>query len=208
MRTWLRASRTARCLLVALGVSVVALGITGLGALASAAGGRGDGGLRPFTVTSPNFRDGGRLPVSAEFGGPGSEGSGCSGRNLAPALRWTNAPAGTRGFAMTMNDVDAPVAGGFHHWIVFNIPASVHELAGHGQNPFSEGTNSFGMTGYDGPCPPPTGQVHHYVFTTYALSVDHVAGEHLTFEQLLQAIAPDVLGATSIVGTFRRPLDR
>ena len=122
------------------------------------------------------------------------------------SLRWVNAPAGTKSFAFTMNDVDAPVAGGFHHWVVYNIPASVHELAGHGQNPFTEGTNSLGQTGYLGPCPPPTGQVHHYVFSVYGLSVAEVPGTN-TFEQLLQAIATDVLGVTSIVGTFRRPLD-
>lgn len=157
----------------------------------------------PFTIVSPNFTDGGWLPLSSEFGGPGSQGSGCSGKNMAPALKWFNVPAGTKGFAFTINDVDAPVAGGFHHWIVYNIPANVDELHGHGQNPFSEGTNSYGTIGYGGPCPPPDGQPHHYVFTVYALSVSHVSGEHITFEKLLQEIAPDVLGATSIIGKFK-----
>jgi Raf kinase inhibitor-like YbhB/YbcL family protein len=210
MLTWLRASRTARYLLVTIGVGLLAIAVTGFGVVASSAASRqsaGEARLHPFTITSPDFRDDGRLPVSAEFGGPGSQGSGCSGQNLAPTLRWTNAPAGTVGFAFTMNDVDAPVAGGFHHWIVYNIPASVRELVSHGQNPFTEGTNSFGQNSYDGPCPPPTGQIHHYIFTVYALSVSQVAGAHDSFEQLLQAIAPDVLGATSVIGTFRRPLD-
>jgi Raf kinase inhibitor-like YbhB/YbcL family protein len=210
MRTLLHASRRVRYLALALGAGLLAAGAAGLAPVASAAAGAhaaGDVRLHPFTITSPNFRDGGRLPVSAEFGGPGSAGSGCNGQNLAPALRWVNAPAATAGFAFTMNDVDAPRAGGFHHWVVYNIPASVHSLAGHGQNPFTEGTNSFGQTNYDGPCPPPTGQVHHYIFTVYALSVAQVPGAALTFEQLLAAIAPDVLGATSVIGTFRRPLD-
>ena len=201
MHTWLRARRL-RLVLVTLGVGGLALAATGLTTLAAA--GAGETRLHPFTVTSPNFRDDRLLPVSAMANAPAF---GCSGRNQAPTLRWTNVPAGTKGFAFTMNDVDAPRAGGFHHWIVYNIPADVHQLVGHGQNPFSEGTNSTGQIGYFGPCPPPTGQVHHYVFTVYALSVSEVPGAHLTFEQLLQAIAPDVLGATSVIGTFRRPLE-
>jgi Raf kinase inhibitor-like YbhB/YbcL family protein len=162
--------------------------------------------FHPFTVVSPNFRDGTFLPVSSEFGGPGSAGSGCSGKNLAPTVRWFNVPAGTKSFALTINDVDAPVAGGFHHWIVYNIPPAVTALAGHGKNPFSEGTNSYGTIGYGGPCPPPTFQVHHYIFTVYALTVSHVPGTHITFEKLLSEIAPDVAGATSVIGKFRLPL--
>lgn len=206
MREWLRAPRSARRLLLAIGLGVAAIGATGLSsvAVAMATSHSGDARLHPFTITSPNFRDDQPLPVSAEANAPAF---GCAGQNQAPTLRWTNVPAGTNGFAFTMNDVDAPVAGGFHHWVVYNIPASVHQLVGHGQNPFTEGTNSTGGIGYFGPCPPPTGQVHHYIFTVYALSVAQVSGAHNTFEQLLQAIAPDVVGATSVIGTFRRPLD-
>jgi Raf kinase inhibitor-like YbhB/YbcL family protein len=206
MRRWLGASRSAKRLLLAIGLGVAALGVTGLssGTLARASTHSGEAKLHPFTITSPNFRDGRPLPVSAESNAPAF---GCNGQNQAPTLRWTNVPAGTNGFAFTMNDVDAARAGGFHHWVVYNIPASVHELVGHGQNPFTEGTNSVGTTGYFGPCPPANGQVHHYIFTVYALSVAQVAGDHNTFEQLLQAIAPNVVGATSTIGTFRLPLD-
>jgi Raf kinase inhibitor-like YbhB/YbcL family protein len=206
MREWLGAPRSARRFLVALGAGLAGLGFLGLAPVlpAVASGHSGEAELHPFTITSPDFRDDRPLPVSAMANAPAF---GCSGQNQAPTLRWTNVPAGTRSFAFTMNDVDAPVAGGFHHWIVYNIPASVHELAGHGQNPFTEGTTSLGTTGYFGPCPPPTGQIHHYIFTVHALSVDNVPGAALTFEQLLQAIAPDVVGATSLIGTFRRPLD-
>src|SRR5215469_13647004 len=111
--------------------------------------------LHPFTIVSPNFRDGGFLPVSAEFGGPGSQGSGCSGQNLAPRLIWFNIPAGTKGFAFTINDVDAPVAGGFHHWVVYNIPRGHPFLAGHGQNPFSEAPTATGRSATAVPARPP-----------------------------------------------------
>jgi Raf kinase inhibitor-like YbhB/YbcL family protein len=161
--------------------------------------------FHPFTIVSPNFGEDTFLPVSVEFGGPGSAGSGCSGQNLAPTLHWFNVPSGTKSFAFIITDVDAPVADGFHHWIVYNIPRQVTSLRGHGSNPYSEGTNDYGTVGYGGPCPPPDGQVHHYIFTVYALSVSHITGTHLTFSKLIVKIAPDVVGATATIGKFRLP---
>lgn len=151
---------------------------------------------QPFTLTSPTFHDGGPLPKSAEFNQ-----DGCNGGNMAPELNWTGVPKGTEGFAFTITDYDAPVTEGFHHWVVYNIPGSARELEGN--HPFSEGTNDFGLTGYDGPCPPPDGQLHHYVFRLYALSTSHISGKALTFDQLLKAINPFFIGAVSIVGTFK-----
>jgi Raf kinase inhibitor-like YbhB/YbcL family protein len=130
------------------------------------------------------------------------------GKNLAPTLRWFNVPAGTKSFTLTITDPDAPVAGGFHHWVVYNIPRSHPFLFGHGFNPFSEGTNDFGHVGYDGPCPPATGQPHHYTFTVYALTVRHIRGVRLTYPQLMTKIADYVQGATSIIGKFSLPLHR
>jgi Raf kinase inhibitor-like YbhB/YbcL family protein len=150
----------------------------------------------PFTLTSPDFKDGGALPQSSEFNQ-----FGCTGANIAPQLDWTGVPKGTKGFALTVTDYDAPVARGFHHWIVYNIPASARELEGN--NPFSEGTNSYGTVGYGGPCPPPDGQLHHYVFRLYALSISHVSGKALTFDALLNAIDSSVIGTTSRIGTFK-----
>ncbi|HEU5228302.1 MAG TPA: YbhB/YbcL family Raf kinase inhibitor-like protein [Ktedonobacteraceae bacterium] len=192
-----------RLLITGLGVGILVLGLIAFSPLVSMAKGSNtvaatSDDLHPFTVTSPNFREDGPLPRTAEFGG----GNGCTGKNIAPTLNWRGVPAGTMGFAMTMNDVDAPVAGGFHHWIVYNIPAQVRSINGH--NNFTGGTNSFGQTVYDGPCPPPTGQIHHYIFTVYALSVPSIQGQGLTFEALLQAISKDVVGATSTIGTFKR----
>src|SRR5580658_4767787 len=91
--------------------------------------------FHPFTIVSPNFGEDTFLPVSVEFGGPGSAGSGCRGQNLAPTLHWLNVPSGTKSFAFIITDVDAPVADGFHHWIVYNIPRQVTSLRGHGSNP-------------------------------------------------------------------------
>lgn len=154
--------------------------------------------LHPFTITSPSFRDGGPLSQKNEFNQ-----DGCTGSNIAPELNWTNVPAGTQSFVMLMSDYDAPLAGGFHHWIVYNIPATARQLEGN--SPFTEGTNSFGLIGYDGPCPPPTGETHHYLFLLYAINIAHVGGQGLKFGAVVSAIGGHVLGATSIIGTFHLP---
>ena len=154
--------------------------------------------LHPFTITSPDFRDGGPLSRKAELNQ-----FGCTGSNIAPELNWRNVPTGTKSFVLLMSDYDAPVAGGFHHWIVYNIPADARELEGN--HPFTEGTTSFGFMGYGGPCPPPTGETHHYLFLLYATNIAHVGGPGLTFSEVVSAIQGHVLGATSIIGTFHLP---
>ncbi|MFD8479290.1 YbhB/YbcL family Raf kinase inhibitor-like protein [Kitasatospora sp. NPDC059673] len=166
--------------------------------------------LTPFTLTSPDFRDGGKLPQWTEFGGPGSEEASCHGKNLAPQLNWRNSPAGTQGYALLVNDPDAPLAGGWHHWVLYDIPGATHRIEGHGTLQFTQGANSFDthglpVVGWGGPCPPATGQPHHYVFTLYALSTPTLPTAGMTYEQVTAAIEPYVLGATSIVGTFRLP---
>jgi phosphatidylethanolamine-binding protein (PEBP) family uncharacterized protein len=90
-----------------------------------------------------------------------------------------------------------------HHWIVYNIPASARQLQGN--HAFTEGTNSFGFTSYGGPCPPPTGETHHYLFLLYATNLAHVGAQGLKFGQVVSTLQGHVLGATSIIGTFHLP---
>lgn len=156
-----------------------------------------EGRARPFTLVSPDFTECSPLPHRSEL-----DRFGCDGRNVAPTLRWTGVPQGTTSFALTMTDYDAPVAGGFHHWVVYNIPANAEML--NGSSRFTQGLNSFGFSGYGGPCPPADGQIHHYSFTLYALTATAPLKAGLTYDELIPLISPDVIGATVTIGTFAR----
>lgn len=156
--------------------------------------------LHPFTISSRDFYDGGPLAKTFEFNQ-----DGCTGANLSPQLHWDNVPTGTKSFALLMVDYDAPLAGGWHHWIIYNIPGSVHSLAKGSDLAFTEGINDFGTLGYGGPCPPATGETHHYLFLLYATDLANIGAGGMTYNQVLNAIQNDVLGATSIIGTFDLP---
>lgn len=123
-----------------------------------------------FAVASSDFTDGGRLTDAQVF-----DGFGCTGGNVAPALAWSGAPAGTRSFAVTAYDPDAPTGSGFWHWLMFDIPVDTTSLAAGStgsERPAGaiEVRNDYGGTGFGGACPPP-GPAHRYVFTVFALKV-------------------------------------
>lgn len=131
-----------------------------------------------LTVISNSFKDGDHLNsdhvLSADYG------FGCSGGNQSPHLKWSGAPAGTKSFAVTCYDPDAPTGSGFWHWVVANIPADVTELplgAGNSANKLlplgaQEVRTDFGQAGYGGPCPPQGDKPHRYIFTVFAVKTE------------------------------------
>ena len=137
-------------------------------ALGSAAG-------KEFKLTSPDVHQGKSITMAQVFNG-----MGCTGQNISPALAWSDAPAGTKSFAITVYDPDAPTGSGWWHWVVYNIPAATTSLpAGAGDASKNllpagavQGNTDFGAPGYGGPCPPPGSKVHHYQFTVFALKVE------------------------------------
>lgn len=126
-----------------------------------------------FRLTAPDLESRGRITAAHVFNG-----MGCTGQNISPALNWSNAPAGTKSFAVTAYDPDAPTGSGWWHWVMYNIPANATGLAagaGNGRNAprgSQEGRTDFGSKGYGGPCPPAGDKPHHYHFTVFALKVD------------------------------------
>jgi Raf kinase inhibitor-like YbhB/YbcL family protein len=127
-------------------------------------------------LRSDSFNDGDYLGadhvLSEQYG------FGCAGGNVSPALSWSGAPDGTRSFAVTCFDPDAPTGSGFWHWVVVNIPPDVSGLpagAGGGEG-LPAGAlqvrTDVGAPGYAGPCPPEGDHPHRYLFTVYAVSLD------------------------------------
>ena len=128
-----------------------------------------------FMITSPQIQAGGRMANEQVFNS-----FGCQGDNISPAIQWSGAPPGTKSFALTVYDLDAPTGSGWWHWVVFNIPSNVTSLAKNAGNPQANLTpagsvqsrTDFGKPGYGGPCPPAGDKPHRYQITVYALKVD------------------------------------
>lgn len=125
-------------------------------------------------VTSPDLKDGDTMAEAQVFNS-----FGCSGENVSPELNWSAAPKGTKSYAVTVYDPDAPTGSGWWHWTVFNIPANVSKLERGAGNDASklpngakEGRTDFGKTGYGGACPPPGDKPHRYIFKVHALKTD------------------------------------
>ncbi len=122
-----------------------------------------------FRLLSKDFDEGGTLPMEQVLNGFGHH-----GQNRSPHLAWEGAPEGTKSFVVTMFDPDAPTGSGFWHWVVVDVPASVHELPA-GVASFPTGSrqtrNDLGTQEYAGAAPPP-GLAHRYVYTIRALSVE------------------------------------
>ena len=125
-----------------------------------------------FMLSSDDFKDGAALDPAFT----------CDGKNVPPGLKWSGEPAGTKSFALTLEDLDAP-RGSFTHWLIVDIPAGVNYLEREGKLPVParELKNSFGEPGYGGPCPP--SGTHRYIFTLYALSAARLEGSQTSIEK-------------------------
>jgi Raf kinase inhibitor-like YbhB/YbcL family protein len=149
---------------------------------------------RGMTLSSSAFHAGTAIPKRHT----------CDGVDLSPPLSWSGVPAGTRSFALVVDDPDAR---GFTHWVLFNIPASTASLA-EGIKPgtlpagAAEGPNDFGSIGYRGPCPP--SGTHRYSHRVYALDVASVGPSPPTKERFEASIKRHVLAQAELVGTYQR----
>jgi Raf kinase inhibitor-like YbhB/YbcL family protein len=130
-----------------------------------------------FELISSDIQAGKSMPKAQEY-----QGFGCNGDNLSPQLTWRDAPDGTKSFAITAYDPDAPTGSGWWHWVAFNIPANVHELPTGAGNPTSDlapagmvqHRTDYGTAGFGGACPPKGDKPHRYQFKVFALDVAHL----------------------------------
>ena len=161
-----------------------------------------------FTLSSPDFSNGSSLGNTQVFNG-----FGCSGENVSPALSWAGAPAGTRSYAVTVYDPDAPTGSGWWHWVLFNLPADSHGLpAGAGDSakhllPASavQSRTDFGKPGYGGPCPPVGDKPHRYIFTVFALKTDKLPLDAETGPAMVGFyLNQQKLGTASVTAYFGR----
>ncbi len=148
-----------------------------------------------FEISSPAFANGAAIP--SKFS--------CKGQDISPALTWTEPPAGTKSFALIMDDPDAPV-GIWVHWIIFNIPASSRDLkeATPTDPQLSDGSiqgiTSARSNGYHGPCPP--SGTHRYYFKLYALDTMLSLSSNADKKSLLAAMEGHILANAEWMGTF------
>ena len=125
----------------------------------------------------------------------------CDGKDISPHLAWSGTPEGTKSFALTCIDPDAPM-GDFIHWLAYNIPATTSEIPQGGPVPTGarEVTNDFGKKSYGGPCPP--SGTHRYFFTIYALKVSDL-GE-ASKSKFLKIVKENQLASAEIIGLYKR----
>lgn len=151
-----------------------------------------------FTVTSSATPDG--SVVDPEQLAPEQDGS-----SVSPDLAWDGAPEGTKSFAVTCFDPDAPTGSGFWHWVAWDLPADARELpAGIGRDDarLVQARNDFGRSGFDGPNPPPDGP-HRYEFTVHALPVASLGADpDVPHVGTRFAIHTQRIGSASLTATY------
>ena len=161
-----------------------------------------------FTLSSRDIANGKPMSSREVF-----QGFGCEGGNTSPELSWQNAPAGTKSFAVTVYDPDAPTGSGWWHWTVVNLPASTHALPSGAGNPDAsqlpagavQGRTDYGQPGFGGACPPVGDKPHHYQFTVWALKVDKLPiNEQTSGAMVGYMLNANALAKATLTATYGR----
>lgn len=154
-----------------------------------------------MTLTSASFAKNGAIPAK----------HGCEGADVSPPLAWSDPPAGTKSFALVVDDPDAPDPQApqtiWVHWVAYAIPATaggLDEGASGKAMPAGarEGQNDWKKPGWNGPCPP-VGR-HRYFFKLYALDVELKDATIATRAELQRAMTGHILGSAGLVGTYEK----
>ncbi|MGH3583840.1 MAG: YbhB/YbcL family Raf kinase inhibitor-like protein [Mycobacterium sp.] len=159
-----------------------------------------------FVLMSTAFADGAAIPARHT----------CEGVDVSPPLAWGAPPPGTKGFALIVDDPDAPDPAAprpapWVHWVLYGLPADARSLP-EGVSPVGlppgtrAGTGDLGGPDYQGPCPP-VGR-HRYVFRLYALDTPLPDLGAANKTALLDAMRGHVLGTATLTGTYQKTPER
>ena len=150
-----------------------------------------------ISVRSPAFQEGGMIPSKYT----------CDGQDLSPPLMWEGVPEATKSIALISDDPDAPM-GTWVHWVMWNIPPNVRELAENVPperelpNGSRQGITDFGRPGYGGPCPP--SGTHRYYFKIYALDTMLDLPSSTRKVDLVKAMKGHILAEGQLMGKYKR----
>lgn len=151
-------------------------------------------GVYAMKISSSAFVDSGVLPAKYT----------CDGKSISPAIKWQDAPADTKSFALIYDDPDAP-GGTWTHWILYNLPPTTDSLEENvKQLPAGTkvGVNSWPQQAYGAPCPP-FGE-HRYIFHLYSLDTMLNLSGTVTSEKLQQAMQGHILATATLMGRYKR----
>ena len=144
-------------------------------------------------LTSSSFENGADIPRKFT----------CDGGDMNPELEVHNVPENAESLVLVLHDPDSPGAGGFAHWLVWNIDPRTTFIKEESVPPGAmEGTNDFHEVRYRGPCP--SHGAHHYHFKLYALDVTLDLPEKTGSRDLEVAMKGHVLAKTELVGIYER----
>jgi Raf kinase inhibitor-like YbhB/YbcL family protein len=183
---------------IVLALTVLAIATMGCKGRIESAGTSGERSPKmTISVSSSAFQEGGMIPSKYT----------CDGQDISPPLNWDRTPEATKSIALVSDDPDAPM-GTWVHWVMWNIPPDVHELAEHiPSNPelpdgSRQGVTDFGRSGYGGPCPP--GGTHRYYFKVYALDTMLELPDRTKKADLLKAMKEHILAEGQLMGKYKR----
>ncbi len=148
-------------------------------------------GVVTMKLTSPEFSHNGNIPSELT----------CDGSDISPALIISDVPPNAKSLVMIVDDPDAPV-GTWDHWIVFNIPPSTIQIPKGTEPEGTAGKNSWGRTGYGGPCPP--SGTHRYFFKLYALDIVLNLPQGAAKKELERAMEGHILAQAQLMGRYKR----
>jgi Raf kinase inhibitor-like YbhB/YbcL family protein len=123
------------------------------------------------------------------------------GGNISPPLRFIDVSQNAKSLVLVCHDPDAPIEGGFTHWLVWNIKPETSEiLEGDLPRDFTQGLNDWQTYKWDGPNPP--SGTHRYNFYLYAIDINLGLSSDAKRPDLLQAINGHVIDTATLTGVF------